>query len=95
MMMLMQQQAAGGGFSPPPNVTAPTGMEGMGGAGMGQPGQQQFGYGGNYGEEQINVPACSLFSTLVCISALYLGRTLNTQYVMISDDLLILDSYVQ
>lgn len=53
--MLMQQQAAGGGFSPPPNVTAPTGMEGMGGPGMGQPGQQQFSYGGNYGEERINV----------------------------------------
>lgn len=61
MMMLMQQQqqqqaaaaaaAAAGGFSPPPNVTAPGGMDNpMGGPSMGQPGPQQFGYGGNYGE---------------------------------------------
>lgn len=55
MMMLMQQQqqagAAAGGFSPPPNVTAPGGMDNpMGGPNMGQPGPQQFGYGGNYGE---------------------------------------------
>lgn len=61
MMMLMQQQqqqhaaaaaaAAAGGFSPPPNVTAPGGMENpMGGPNMGQPGPQQFGYSGNYGE---------------------------------------------
>ena len=57
MMMLMQQQqqqqaaAAAGGFSPPPNVTAPAGMDApMGGPNMGQPGPQQFGYGGNYGE---------------------------------------------
>lgn len=59
MMMLMQQQqqqaavaaAAAGGFSPPPNVTAPGGMDNpMGGTNMGQPGPQQFGYGGNYGE---------------------------------------------
>lgn len=57
-MMLMQQQqqqqqagAAAGGFSPPPNVTAPGGMDNpMGGPNMGQPGPQQFGYGGNYGE---------------------------------------------
>uniref|UniRef100_A0AAQ4QZP1 DUF1518 domain-containing protein n=1 Tax=Gasterosteus aculeatus aculeatus TaxID=481459 RepID=A0AAQ4QZP1_GASAC len=53
MMMLMQQQqqaaaAAAGGFSPPPNVTAPGGMENpMGGPNMGQPGPQQFGYGGS------------------------------------------------
>lgn len=55
MMMIMQQQqaAAAGGFSPPPNVTAPGGMEGpMGGPNMGQPGPQQFGYGGNYGMGQ-------------------------------------------
>ncbi|XP_034167754.2 nuclear receptor coactivator 3 [Pangasianodon hypophthalmus] len=57
MMLLMQQQAAGGGFSPPPNVTAPTGMEGMGGPGMGQPGQQQFSYGGNYGMGQQGEPS--------------------------------------
>lgn len=39
------------GFSPPPNVTAPGGMDNpMGGPNMGQPGPQQFGYGGNYGE---------------------------------------------
>lgn len=58
MMMLMQQQqqqqaaaAAAGGFSPPPNVTAPGGMDNpMGGPSMGQPGPQQFGYAGNYGE---------------------------------------------
>lgn len=61
MMMLMQQQqqqqaaaaaaAAAGGFSPPPNVTAPGGMDNpMGGPNMGQPGPQQFGYPGNYGE---------------------------------------------
>lgn len=56
MMMLMQQQqaaaaAAAGGFSPPPNVTAPGGMENpMVGPNMGQPGPQQFGYGGNYGK---------------------------------------------
>lgn len=60
MMMLMQQQqqqaavaaaAAAGGFSPPPNVTAPGGMDNpMGGPNMSQPGPQQFGYGGNYGE---------------------------------------------
>lgn len=60
MMMLMQQQqqqaaaaaaAAAGGFSPPPNVTAPGGMDNpMGGPNMGQPGPQQFGYGGNYGK---------------------------------------------
>lgn len=59
MMMLMQQQqqqaaaaaAAAGGFSPPPNVTAPGGMDShMGGPNMGQPGPQQFGYGGSYGE---------------------------------------------
>lgn len=59
MMMLMQQQqqaaaaaaAAAGGFSPPPNVTAPAGMDShMGGPNMAQPGPQQFGYGGNYGE---------------------------------------------
>lgn len=60
MMMLMQQQqqqqagAAAGGFSPPPNVTAPGGMESpMGGPSMGQPGPQQFGYGGNYGESAV------------------------------------------
>lgn len=58
MMMLMQQQqaaaaAAAGGFSPPPNVTAPGGMENpMVGPNMGQPGPQQFGYGGNYGMGQ-------------------------------------------
>ncbi|XP_033825313.1 nuclear receptor coactivator 3-like [Periophthalmus magnuspinnatus] len=55
MMMLMQQQqaAAAGGFSPPPNVTAPGGMDSpMGGPSMGQPGPQQFGYGGNYGMGQ-------------------------------------------
>ncbi|GAA6070831.1 nuclear receptor coactivator 3, partial [Tachysurus ichikawai] len=57
MMMLMQQQAAGGGFSPPPNVTAPTGIEGMGGPGMGQPGQQQFSYGGGYGMGQQGDPS--------------------------------------
>ncbi|KAI5612046.1 nuclear receptor coactivator 3 isoform X2 [Silurus asotus] len=57
MMMLMQQQAAGGGFSPPPNVTAPTVMEGMGGPGMGQPGGQQFSYGGNYGMGQQGDPS--------------------------------------
>lgn len=55
MMLLMQQQqqqaAAAGGFSPPPNVTAPAGMDShMGGPNMGQPGPQQFGYGGSYGE---------------------------------------------
>ncbi|MEQ2220437.1 hypothetical protein ILYODFUR_005452 [Ilyodon furcidens] len=59
MMMMMQQQqqqaaaaaaAAAGGFSPPPNVTAPGGMDSpMGGPNMGQPGPQQFGYGGSYG----------------------------------------------
>lgn len=56
-MMLMQQQqaaaaaAAAGGFSPPPNVTAPGGMESpMAGPTMGQPGPQQFSYGGSYGE---------------------------------------------
>ena len=43
--------AAAGGFSPPPNVTAPGGMDNpMAGPNMGQPGPQQFGYGGNYGE---------------------------------------------
>lgn len=62
-MMLMQQQqqqaaaAAAGGFSPPPNVTAPGGMENpMGGPNMGQPGPQQFGYGGNYGELRDRAP---------------------------------------
>lgn len=68
MMMLMQQQqqqqaaaaaaAAAGGFSPPPNVTAPGGMENpMGGPNMGQPGPQQFGYGGNYGMGQQGDPS--------------------------------------
>lgn len=61
MMMLMQQQqqagAAAGGFSPPPNVTAPAGMDNpMGGPSMGQPGPQQFGYGGNYGEAAARCP---------------------------------------
>lgn len=59
MMMLMQQQAgaAAGGFSPPPNVTAPGGMDNpMGGPNMGQPGPQQFGYSGNYGE--VAEPGC-------------------------------------
>ncbi|XP_062871408.1 nuclear receptor coactivator 3-like [Trichomycterus rosablanca] len=53
MMQQHQQQAAGGGFSPPPNVTAPTGMEGMAGPGMGQ---QQFAYGGGYGDPASFVP---------------------------------------
>ncbi|XP_005926233.1 nuclear receptor coactivator 3 [Haplochromis burtoni] len=68
MMMLMQQQqqqqaaaaaaAAAGGFSPPPNVTAPGGMDNpMGGPTMGQPGPQQFGYGGNYGMGQQGDPS--------------------------------------
>uniref|UniRef100_A0A8C7FW73 Nuclear receptor coactivator n=1 Tax=Oncorhynchus kisutch TaxID=8019 RepID=A0A8C7FW73_ONCKI len=64
MMMLMQQQqqqaaaAAAGGFSPPPNVTAPAGMDTpMGGPNMGQPGPQQFGYGGNYGMTQQGDPS--------------------------------------
>ncbi|XP_055366200.1 nuclear receptor coactivator 3-like isoform X3 [Betta splendens] len=68
MMMLMQQQqqqqqaaaaaAAAGGFSPPPNVTAPGGMDNpMGGPNMGQPGPQQFGYGGNYGMGQQGDPS--------------------------------------
>ncbi|CAB1329384.1 unnamed protein product [Coregonus sp. 'balchen'] len=64
MMMLMQQQqqqaaaAAAGGFSPPPNVTAPAGMDTpMGGPNMGQPGPQQFGYGGNYGMAQQGDPS--------------------------------------
>ncbi|XP_011600912.2 nuclear receptor coactivator 3 [Takifugu rubripes] len=62
MMMLMQQQqqagAAAGGFSPPPNVTAPGGMDNpMGGPSMGQPGPQQFGYGGNYGMGQQGDPS--------------------------------------
>ncbi|KAG8002542.1 Nuclear receptor coactivator 3 [Nibea albiflora] len=68
MMMLMQQQqqqqaaaaaaAAAGGFSPPPNVTAPGGMENpMGGPNMGQPGPQQFGYGGSYGMGQQGDPS--------------------------------------
>ncbi|KAM9785369.1 nuclear receptor coactivator 3-like [Neosynchiropus ocellatus] len=64
MMMLMQQQqqaaaaAAAGGFSPPPNVTAPGGMDGpMGGPNMGQPGAQQFGYGGSYGMSQQGDPS--------------------------------------
>lgn len=67
-MMLMQQQqqqqaaaaaaAAAGGFSPPPNVTAPGGMDNpMGGPNMGQPGPQQFGYGGNYGMGQQGDPS--------------------------------------
>lgn len=69
MMMLMQQQqqqqaaaaaaAAAGGFSPPPNVTAPGGMDNpMGGPNMGQPGPQQFGYGGNYGEDKTTTASC-------------------------------------
>ncbi|XP_031583770.2 LOW QUALITY PROTEIN: nuclear receptor coactivator 3-like [Oreochromis aureus] len=68
MMMLMQQQqqqqaaaaaaAAAGGFSPPPNVTAPGGMDNpMGGPTMGQPGPQQFGYGGSYGMGQQGDPS--------------------------------------
>ncbi|XP_034028706.1 nuclear receptor coactivator 3-like isoform X2 [Thalassophryne amazonica] len=63
MMMLMQQQqqqaaAAAGGFSPPPNVTTPGGMDNpMGGPNMGQPGPQQFGYGGNYGMGQQGEPS--------------------------------------
>lgn len=65
MMMLMQQQqqqaaaaAAAGGFSPPPNVTAPGGMDNpMGGPSMGQPGPQQFGYGGSYGMSQQGDPS--------------------------------------
>ncbi|XP_041860017.1 nuclear receptor coactivator 3-like isoform X2 [Melanotaenia boesemani] len=63
MMMLMQQQqqaaaAAAGGFSPPPNVTAPGGMDNpMGGPNMGQPGPQQFGYGGSYGMSQQGDPS--------------------------------------
>ncbi|XP_014841958.1 PREDICTED: nuclear receptor coactivator 3-like isoform X1 [Poecilia mexicana] len=68
MMMLMQQQqqqqaaaaaaAAAGGFSPPPNVTAPGGMDSpMGGPNMGQPGPQQFGYGGSYGMTQQGDPS--------------------------------------
>ncbi|XP_060913338.1 nuclear receptor coactivator 3-like isoform X2 [Labrus mixtus] len=67
MMMLMQQQqqqaaaaaaAAAGGFSPPPNVTAPGGMDNpMGGPSMGQPGPQQFGYGGSYGMGQQGDPS--------------------------------------
>ncbi|XP_028265291.1 nuclear receptor coactivator 3-like isoform X2 [Parambassis ranga] len=61
MMMLMQQQqqaAAAGGFSPPPNVTAPGSMDNpMGGPNMGQPGPQQFGYGGNYGMGQQGDPS--------------------------------------
>uniref|UniRef100_A0A3B5LWA6 Nuclear receptor coactivator 3 n=1 Tax=Xiphophorus couchianus TaxID=32473 RepID=A0A3B5LWA6_9TELE len=67
MMMLMQQQqqqaaaaaaAAAGGFSPPPNVTAPGGMDNpMGGPNMGQPGPQQFGYGGSYGVTQQGDPS--------------------------------------
>ncbi|XP_068190329.1 nuclear receptor coactivator 3-like [Antennarius striatus] len=65
MMMLMQQQqqqaaaaAAAGGFSPPPNVTAPGGMDSpMGGPNMGQPGPQQFGYGGSYGMGQQGDPS--------------------------------------
>ncbi|XP_077462474.1 nuclear receptor coactivator 3-like isoform X1 [Stigmatopora argus] len=60
MMMLMQQQqqAAAGGFSPPPNVTAPGGMDSsVGGPNMGQPGPQQFGYGGNYGMSQQGDPS--------------------------------------
>ncbi|CAG6021678.1 unnamed protein product [Menidia menidia] len=68
MMMLMQQQqqqaaaaaaaAAAGGFSPPPNVTAPGGMDSpMGGPSMGQPGPQQFGYGGSYGMGQQGDPS--------------------------------------
>ncbi|KAM4563173.1 nuclear receptor coactivator 3-like isoform 1-T4 [Odontesthes bonariensis] len=69
MMMLMQQQqqqqaaaaaaaAAAGGFSPPPNVTAPGGMDNpMGGPNMGQPGPQQFGYGGSYGMGQQGDPS--------------------------------------
>ncbi|XP_037102076.1 nuclear receptor coactivator 3-like isoform X1 [Syngnathus acus] len=60
MMMLMQQQqqAAAGGFSPPPNVTAPGGMDSsVGGPNMGQPGPQQFAYGGNYGMSQQGEPS--------------------------------------
>ncbi|XP_051913041.1 nuclear receptor coactivator 3-like [Hippocampus zosterae] len=60
MMMLMQQQqqAAAGGFSPPPNVTAPGGMDNsVAGPNMGQPGPQQFGYGGNYGMNQQGDPS--------------------------------------
>uniref|UniRef100_A0A3Q3NGZ6 Nuclear receptor coactivator 3 n=1 Tax=Mastacembelus armatus TaxID=205130 RepID=A0A3Q3NGZ6_9TELE len=68
MMMLMQQQqqqqaavaaaAAAGGFSPPPNVTAPGSMDNpMGGPNMGQPGPQQFGYGGSYGMGQHGDPS--------------------------------------
>lgn len=67
MMMLMQQQqqqqaaaaaAAAGGFSPPPNVTAPGGMDNpMGGPNMGQPGPQQFGYGGSYAMGQQGDPS--------------------------------------
>lgn len=74
MMMLMQQQqqqaaaaaaAAAGGFSPPPNVTAPGGMDSpMGGPNMGQPGPQQFGYGGSYGE--FSECCCSLVVDLSC-----------------------------
>lgn len=61
MMMLMQQQqqAAAGGFSPPPNVTAPAGMDNsVAGPNMGQPGPQQFGYGGNYGEFTVSAEQC-------------------------------------
>ncbi|XP_061835275.1 nuclear receptor coactivator 3-like isoform X1 [Nerophis lumbriciformis] len=61
MMMLMQQQqqqAAAGGFSPPPNVTAPGGMDNpVGVPNMGQPGPQQFGYGGNYSMGQHGDPS--------------------------------------
>uniref|UniRef100_H3D4Y3 Nuclear receptor coactivator n=1 Tax=Tetraodon nigroviridis TaxID=99883 RepID=H3D4Y3_TETNG len=55
MMML---RAAAGGFSPPPNVTAPGGMDNpMAGPNMGQPGPQQFGYGGSYGMGQQGDPS--------------------------------------
>ncbi|XP_061545411.1 nuclear receptor coactivator 3-like isoform X3 [Phycodurus eques] len=58
MMLMQQQQAAAGGFSPPPNVTAPGGMDNsVGGPNMGQPGPQQFNYGGNYGISQQGDPS--------------------------------------
>lgn len=85
MMMLMQQQhqqqvaaAAAGSFSPPPNVTAPGGMDTpMGGPNMGQPGPQQFGYGGNYGGFTHTCAVCleHCCPLLVCVSAAGLVST--------------------
>lgn len=105
MMMLMQQQqqqqqaaaaaAAAGGFSPPPNVTAPGGMDNpMGGPNMGQPGPQQFGYGGNYGEspeagrillllpvgDSVNCRVLtSPSSSFFCLFMLYKNANIRTQ----------------